>query len=165
MTLPGGASLTTRRYHDCQVVVVILGLYWLTTCPSTHAAFMRRHVEVNHAIRTPLLGANNTSTIERSLLDLNPQEGNPGLKADPLVNWIEGQSSTFVDVAVIWPTSPTFLAGTQLRRGKASPMMFQQKCHKYATAVRTQPGVVGIQHHFVPLAWETSGFSHPKSAC
>ena len=145
LPLPGGASLATNRCDECLMVVDTLGSHWLSTCPSSRAAFTRRHTAVNHAICTALLGTGYTSTLEPSLLDPNPQGGNPGLRADQLVYGLEGQPEAFVDVAITCPTAPTLLAGTQFRRGKAARTKFQQKYRKYATAVRTQPGGIELQ--------------------
>ena len=39
LPLPGGASPATRRCHDCLMVVDTLGSHWLSTCPSSRAAF------------------------------------------------------------------------------------------------------------------------------
>ena len=145
------------------MVVDTLGSHQLSTCPSSRAAFTRRHTAVNHAIRTALLGAGYTSTLEPSLLDPNPQDGNLGLRADQLVYGLEGQLETFVDVAITCPTAPTLFAGTQFRRGKAAQTRLQQKYRKYATAVRTQPGGMWLQPHFIATSLGRLSVLHSSS--
>ena len=164
LPIPGGSLLSTRRCQDCHAVVDTLGSHWLSTCPASRAAFTRRHTAVNHSIRAALHEAGYTTTLEPLLMDPDPHQDHPGLRADLLVFGIDGQPDTYVDVAITCPTAPSFLEGTQARRGKAAHMKFQQKHRKYASTVRAQPGGVGLQPHFLPLVWETFGFTHAKSA-
>lgn len=85
-----------------------------------------------------------------SLSDPNPQEDIPEFRADESVFGIEGQPDTSVDVFCTCPTAPTLLAGTRCRRGKRTQTKCQQKYRKYDTAVRTDPGVAGLQPDLVP---------------
>ena len=86
----------------------------------------------------------------------------PRLRADQLAYGLAGQLDTFVDVAITCPTAPTTLSGTPFRHGKAVQTKFQHKYREYATAAWTQPGGMGLQPQFMPLFWETFGFTHPK---
>lgn len=67
----------------------------------------------------------------------------------------------FVNVATICLTAASFLTGTHFVAEKP-PNEVPTKM--YATAVRIQPGVAGLQPHFVPLICKTFGFTYPKSA-
>lgn len=66
-------------------------------------------------------------------------------------------------MAITCPTVPISLEGTQICRGKAVHMKFQQRHSKYIKAVRAEPGTAGLQPHFLPLFWETFD-NHGKSS-
>lgn len=83
----------------------------------------------------------------------NPNQANPGLRADLLFFWIAGHPDTSMDVAISCPAAPTFLEGSQVRCGKAAHTKFQQKHRKYAEAVRVQLGPEGLQPRSIPKGW------------
>lgn len=97
-------------------------------------AFAGRHTAINHTIQIVLYGTGYTSTLELSLLYSTSNRDDPGFRADQLVSGLEDQRDTFVNVAIICPTAPKFLVGTQFRGEKAARFEFQEKHRKHATA-------------------------------
>lgn len=50
-------------------------------------------------------------------MDPNRHLGDPGLRVDPLVLEINGQTDTYVGVSITCPTAPTLLEGRPFRLG------------------------------------------------
>ena len=163
LPLPGCSPPTLRMCPVCHAQVDTIGTHWLSTCPTSRAAFTRRHTALNHTVRAAFHRAGYSTTLEPQLFDPTPETGNVGLWADLLVFATEGLPDCFVDVAVTCPTAPSYSTRAQSRRGTAAARKFQEKMHKYERAVHRQPGSLGLRPEFVPLVWETFGASHPKS--
>lgn len=78
------------------------------------------------------------TTLDPSIMDLNPTLGGSGLRADLLVFRIDGHSDTEKDVAITCPTAPPFLKDAQVCFNKAAHTRFQQKCQKDTQAIRAE---------------------------
>lgn len=119
---------------------------------------------INHSIRAALHEADYSTTLKPSIMDPNPNLGDLGLIAGLLAFGIDGHRESYMDVAITCLTARTFLSGIQVRCGKETLMKFQQKCRKYAVAIRAEPGAERGQTLCLPAVCETFAFTHAKSA-
>lgn len=122
--LSGTALPTKRRYFTCTIVLNIFGSHWLGLCPFSRVSFKRRGTSKEHSTWVTLHKTEYTTTSEPMLLDPNLTRTSQGLRADLLVSGGDNQLDTLADLAITCPIPPTFLASTQLRRGKAVKQMF-----------------------------------------